>query len=699
MNSSQTGALPATDTKAPVIAPSLRLRESLRDMAPALCLVATLGAAGLVYWGGGSGGGQVLGFAQTTSQDVASIEPGRVSAVLVNVGDAVVAGQVVATLDTATIDAEIAVAEAQRLQIEADMRAEQALVTQRLDQEVEGLERERARQREEQLRVRAEAKVLDGEVTRVKRMVDARQAVLDDLSQLGLRQATASALAEAKPRTIGLLGKQIEVAEERRQKARGDRSVLSVKIEASLLVAERSIELLRRRREGYSLRAARAGRVAAISRRPGDVVEGGIPVLQIVTSERRVMACIPEQTALGVRQGDLAKVRVKGQSGAPLRGSVIALGPLVTELPSRCWVSPRVPVWGREVTVALDETVELIPGQAFEVSFEASHVTASTAATSTAAASSSAAPVSALPMAMPQALSARTRFEPSGILARGAESRYLIVSDDTGRDGDEGEPWLFAMSAAGAVDAEPVPLGGVREINDLEAITAGGAGEIYVLSSQSHSKKGKRKPARTALLRLRPEGRGLQVSGETHLAEQLDADPDLAASLGLPGGTASLDIEGMAFEGGALYLGLKAPLDARGNAMIWKITSPAALFDAAPAAPGARGLKSAGISLWATVHLDVELAGQPTPGGISDLLFLPGGALAITSTPSTADGAAGALWRVDKPNSGELAPRLVERFPGRKPEGITPSLTAGKLMIVFDSGDGAPLYQELPWAP
>ncbi len=696
MNSSQTGTLPATDTKAPVIAPSLRLRESLRDMAPALCLVATLGAAGLVYWGGGSGGGQVLGFAQTTSQDVASIEPGRVSAVLVNVGDPVVAGQVVATLDTATIDAEIAVAEAQRAQIEAEMRADQDLVAQRLDQEVEGLERERARHREEQLRVRAEAKVLDGEVTRVKRMVEARQAVLDDLSQLGLRQATASALAEAKPRTIGLLGKQIEVAEERRKKARGDRSVLSVKIEASLLVAERSIELLRRRREGYSLRAARAGRVAAISRRPGDVVEGGIPVLQIVTSEHRVMACIPEQTALGVRQGDLAKVRVKGQSGAHLRGSVIALGPLVTELPSRCWASPKVPVWGREVTVALDEAVELIPGQAFEVSFEASHGAAPPA---TASSSSPAAPVSALPMAVPPALSARTRFEPSGILARGAESRYLIVSDDTGRDGDEGEPWLFAMSATGAVDAEPVSVGGVHEINDLEAITAGDAGEVYLLSSQSHSKKGKRKPARTALLRLRPEGRGFQVSGETHLAEQLDADSELAAALGLPGGTASLDIEGMAFDGGALYLGLKAPLDARGNAMIWKIASPAALFDAAPAAAGAKGLKSAGISLWASVRLDVELAGQPTPGGISDLVFLQGGALAIASTPSTADGAAGALWHVDKPNSGELAPRLVERFPGRKPEGLAPSLTAGKLMIVFDAGNGAPLFQEVPWAP
>lgn len=706
-NSAPTGTLAGGETKPPVIAPSLRLRESLRELAPAICLVATLGAAGLVYWTGGAGAGQVVGFAQTTSQAVASIETGRVNAILVNVGDPVVAGQVVATLDTAALDAEIAVAEAQQAQIEAEMRAEEALVAQRLDQEVEGLERERARHREEQLRVRAEAKVLDSEVTRVKRMIAERQAVADDLSQLGLRQAGATALAEAKPRTIGLLGKQIELAEKRRN---SDRSALSQKLAARLLVAERSIELLRRRREGYSLRAEQAGRVSLIAKRPGDVVPSGTAVLQIVRAEPRVITCIPEKVALAVREGDVATLRIRGQSSAPLRGKAVALSPLVAELPARCWVSPRVPVWGREVTVLLDEPVELLPGQAFEVSFETSHVIAGptataavTAATATAAASAAA----ASPMAVPRELSLRTRLEPSGVLQQGPEARYLIVSDDTGRDGDEGEPWLFSMSATGVIDPEPVVLSGAREVNDLEAITASPAGEIYLLSSQSFSKKGRRKPARTALWRLRPEGKGFQVTGEAHLAEQLDLDPELSSALGLAGGTAALDIEGMALKDGMLFLGLKAPLDARGRAMIWRIASPAALFDAPSGSKEAgsqgpdsgKGLKNAGLTLWATARVDVEVAGQSTPGGISDLLFLPGGTLAITSTPSTAEGDAGSLWRVDNADSGELAPRLIARFPGRKAEGISPSLAPGKLMVVFDTGNAAPLFQEVLWAP
>ena len=62
-------------------------------------------------------------------------------------------------------------------------------------------------------------------------------------------------------------------------------------------------------------------------------------------------------------------------------------------------------------------------------------------------------------------------FEPSGLVARASEHRYLLVSDDTGRDETEGLPWLFAMSAQGSVAPEPIVLEGVRELSDLEAIT------------------------------------------------------------------------------------------------------------------------------------------------------------------------------------------------------------------------------------
>lgn len=698
-NQPSSGTLPVVDPK---VSAALKARESLKDMSPALFMIATLGAAAIAYFGTGQGANHVVGFARTTSQTVASMETGRLASVQVSVGDKVSAGQIVALLDTTTIDAEIAVAEAQRSQLSAELLAEQALLEQRLDQEVEGLQRERARQREEQARVTAEAKVLDGEVARVKRLIDEKQAVSGDLTQLGIRQASVGALAATKPGTLGLLGKQIKTAQDRLQKAKDQNSGLPAKLTAALLVADRNIELLKRRREGHLLRAGRAGRISTILRWPGDVVDAEKPVLQIVSAEDRVVACVPEQRALGMREGDIAVLRVRGQSSAPLHGKTVAVGPLVTELPARCWVTPRVPLWGREVTVALDEAVELLPGQAFDISF--------TPGPSVPAPAAGPNPTTVAPINVPDALFLRTRIEPSGILAQTTPSgfsRYLVVSDDTGQAADEGEPWLFAMSPQGVMEPDPIPISGLRQINDIEAITAGQAGDVFLLSSQSYSKKGKRKPTRTALLRLAPQGLGFQLTGETHLAEALDQVPEVAHSLGLVKGTADLDMEGLSYKDGALYMGIKAPLNERGEALIWRVGNVSALFSLGnlPAEPDAdretlkKRLEAAEISVWAQVKVDVELGGQTVPGGISDLLFLPNGALAISATPSILEGEAGALYRVNSPASGVLKPTLVEKFPSLKPEGIAPSFTPGRLMVVFDTGNRAPMFQEISWSP
>jgi hypothetical protein len=303
-------------------------------------------------------------------------------------------------------------------------------------------------------------------------------------------------------------------------------------------------------------------------------------------------------------------------------------------------------------------------------------------------------------MTVPPSLARRTRFEPSGILGQPNERRYLIASDDTGINGgeNEGRPWLFSMNAAGVVEPDPIVIDGVASIDDVEAITAGDGGEVYLLSSQSYNKKGRRTPARSALLRLRPEGKRFRVDGQAHLAEMLELAPDRAAALGLPNGTRDLDIEGMTFHGGALYLGVKAPLDEAGEAMIWKIASPKALFGAPSS--GASTLEASGIASFAHARVDVELDGKVVPGGISDLLFLDEESLVITSTPSEADGAAGALWRVDHARSGGgLSPRVVRHVPGRKPEGLSASLTSGHLVVVFDAGSATPSFLEMPWPP
>ncbi|WP_437277525.1 HlyD family efflux transporter periplasmic adaptor subunit [Sorangium sp. So ce375] len=704
-----------------------RLRAALQDAAPAITFVLTLGAALWLHLGSGPRG-RVFGFAEALPEMISPVETARVASIEVTVGQQVEAGQVIATLDTSVIDAEIAVAKAEKTQVEADLQMEMAVLEQELDANRETVERHLAVHREEQRRAIAEAKVLDSEISRVKQLVENRQAVLDDLTKLDLQHASVTAIASEKPRTLSVLTEQLKATERRRNGLRDRTSGLAAKLDADVRVKAEYIAMLEQRRATYVLRAANAGHVTSIDKQPGDVVPAGEPLVQLLSARTgaRAVACVPERFALGVNDGDAAELWIRGQLGDAIPGTVVAVGPLVSQLPPRCWPTPEMPAWGRVVTISLDAPMALVPGQAFDITFDgprkagAPPKTTGTAPKPDAAPKPGAAPkagavASQSLMKLPPTLASRTRFEPSGVLARPGESRYLIVSDDTGHEqNNEGAPWLFTMSASGAVAADPVPVSGVDELNDVEGIAAGDAGETYLLSSQSYSKKGKRKPERTALLRLRQDGQGFRVDGEIHLAEVLDADPARAAALGLPDGTRALDIEGLAFRQGALYLGLKAPLDPQGNAMIWRVSSPAALFGGEDAAAveaasakkkqrtavEATRFDAARVSLWARARVDVELAGRPAPGGISELVFMPDGALAMTSTPSTADGDAGALWRVDHPEGGVLSPRLVQRFPGLKPEGITPSLTPGALTIVFDTGNtAAPSFQELSWGP
>ena len=691
----------------------MKLWQNLKDRMstglPVVMMVGTFGLAGIVYKST-DGGGRMIGFAQGVPQTVAAPEAARITALHVAVGADVEPGQLVASLDTSVIDGEIAIAQAERTRLETSLRADQSNLGRRLDVDRDAIEREVAKEREEERRLNAEAEALQGEIDRVSKLVSDHQALASDLAQMKLRHAQLKALAVEKPRTIGVLTKQLAAAGQRRSEAIDEKSART-RLDAEMLVVQRRIELLEKRRSSYLLRASQKGTVASLEKQPGDSANAGDAIVKVVSTTNRVSVCVPEGRALSVREGDAARLWVRGQKSAPLAGRTVGLSALVAELPARCWPTPNAKSWGREVIVELDATVDVVAGEAFTVAFDGTRAPAPAPNGGAPIAvgvgdilvrNAEAKDTSGRPeprfMTVPPTLTRRTRFEPSAVLTRQSEGRYLVVSDDTGiKDGDsEGKPWLFAMNGSGAVEPEPITIDGVTAIDDLEAIAAGDGGEIYVLASQSHSKKGHRPRPRSALLRLRPDGSHYRVDGEAHLAELLDSAPDRAAAVGLTNGTRELDIEGMTFHAGALFLGLKAPLDTSGHAMIWKVAAPKALFDAPTG--GGRTLEAADLTTWAHARLDVDLDGKVVPGGISDLLFIDG-SLAITSTPSTADGSAGALWRVDQPSGGTLSPRIVQRFPGRKPEGLAPSLTRGQLMVVFDAGDSIPSFLETPWPP
>jgi len=295
---------------------------------------------------------------------------------------------------------------------------------------------------------------------------------------------------------------------------------------------------------------------------------------------------------------------------------------------------------------------------------------------------------------VPDALSLVSRFEPSGLLWRSDLARYLVVSDDTGhREKGKHSPWIFSMSSAGVVDPEPIVIDGVERLNDLESITTDGSDGFFILCSQSHSRKGKRPKSRTLMTWVKKRDGNFMAKSVASLADSLNQeDPTFHVKLGLSLGTRDLEIEAMTFYQGELYLGLKAPQDKEGYALIWKMKSPRSFLESGD-------IKKAELSLWGRVKAPAKSDGRLVPGGLSELLFLPDGGLLFTSTPSRSDGvrATGFLSFIKKPEGGVMQAKVIEEFEGHKPEGLSLSPTPGQVMIVFDAGQQTPSWIQVPW--
>ncbi len=263
------------------------------------------------------------------------------------------------------------------------------------------------------------------------------------------------------------------------------------------------------------------------------------------------------------------------------------------------------------------------------------------------------------PLSVPAALRSRTRFEPSAALWLPSLDRYLLISDDTGLRGsaDEDAPWLFLMDTAGRVDAEPWPLldlpaAGFSTVSDLEAVTRAPDGALWLLSSQSRSARGKRKPERQLLIRC------VLNDGRLHVTHATPLLPALTPLLDDDGAKA-LDIEAMTWADGGLLLGLKAPLDAQGRAQLWHLADPLQIFTAAADAPTP-------VRPFVPVRLPTGTDGAP--GGFSDLALHD---RTLWATSTLADGPdVGCAWALPWPLRDGAPVRRLAQWPGLKPEAV-----------------------------
>jgi hypothetical protein len=229
------------------------------------------------------------------------------------------------------------------------------------------------------------------------------------------------------------------------------------------------------------------------------------------------------------------------------------------------------------------------------------------------------------PIVVPPELAAVTgNPEFSGIAWSPTRRRYLVVTDDSGLrvEGTNHKPLLLSLGEDGVLDKAPVPIRGVRAINDAEAICAGPDGTYFMVTSHSPNRQDRTPADRRQLLLLKEGKGGLDVIGRLDLT-RLDGRRSLLVIAGLPPG-GRLDVEALAYRDEALFIGLKSPLTDRGEAVILRLARPVEALRAGK-------LSEKALNAFAAASLCVEAKATRVCQGISDMAFLSDGSLVLSA--------------------------------------------------------------------
>jgi multidrug resistance efflux pump len=348
-------------------------------------------AAGAAYYlhRESAGGAQASGAAEAREFTVSTVETGRLASVEVIPGQRVSRGQVLARLETGSLEQEIAVAEAEMRELEARVPAEARTL------QLSGLEAERAFQREiEEAQVsietaragfardRAELAGVRGELARQRDLVARHIADSSRIPDLEVRLAALDQAVATWPARVEALVKQQEAARGRMEAWRSSQSGVSGgeasreqvrPLELRVARQREYLSLLRKRASGSSLLAPVDARVATILTRQGTVLRPGDPVLVMVAEAEQVIAYADEERGYHIAVGDSASIRPRDRTGALVEGTVTSIAGSVAQIPVRFWPAPNRPRWGREVYIRIEGGLD--PGQAVDITFTASRRT------------------------------------------------------------------------------------------------------------------------------------------------------------------------------------------------------------------------------------------------------------------------------------------------------------------------------------
>lgn len=454
----------------------------------------------------------------------------------------------------------------------------------------------------------------------------------------------------------------------------------------------KELALLKQQRNQLNIYAPLSGIIGSISYKPGEKVSPFAPILSLHTQNPSLIKGYIYETAhtlLSVgTEVDVASMTNRRNN---VKGEVIGLGTRIVECPMRLRKYQEVLTWGREVTIKIPKENSFLLGEKVDINVNTGDHTSTLDALAALifpqeilaenGTDKSKKELSQLPERVtehpvqPIVPLETIDIEASGVTYLADLDKYIVISDDT----PQKKPILFLVEESGKVIRE-LTIDGLDAINDMEAITAGDDGRIYISSSLSANKEGVTPESRKLLLSIYRSDSGefvLEKAVNFHQAlfTCAHANPDLDwAKFVLYAETVnSIEIEGMFFHDNALYFGFKAPLQS-GMSVVLKIDNATSIFSSP--------IMAGQVALWKMFRLKTDpFANQER---ISDL-FYKDGTLYISGVGPDADNSKkyGSLWRLGQ---GNTEPELLRVFKGMRPEGISSGKESKTLMVCFDQG-------------
>jgi|GEM_PF-5031254 len=424
-----------------------------------------------------------------------------------------------------------------------------------------------------------------------------------------------------------------------------------------------------RRQQSNSVRYAEEdGVVATVAYRPREQVHPFIPVITLTSNTPNlVYGFIHEARLSEFKIGDQVIIQPVTSKTRRTTGKVVSVGNRIAPFHERfqTQAGQRPTYFGREVIVSLNPENEILIGEKVSIRADNQLRFSDLGFQAFAADPTQTGDLNSTKLAEGMEL------EAGGLLELPGRDSLLVASDDIGPNGSPF--WLFNLKNPNQV--VNLVMKGLNDIEDVESLTESG-GRIYAMSSLTPNKKGKIKPARNLVIRLKAEATEVNVDRaidiRTPLHEALARQPLLRS---IVSELEQAEVEAFTMEGSDGYIALKEPQMPDGSSIILKLRGLADQIEAGR-------IGALDLEVFAMVKLQSQHC--ESPGRVTDIQKKANGMLILANCRKSEK--SGQLWWMAE-RAGQQQPTLLSALRYGRPEGMTISLDGKNLYITSDNGN------------